>query len=704
MRLLKAQQTIAHEHLDSTLFVEGLAGTGKTRAAIERIKTLLKAGVRPDSILVWVPQSVLALPYRESLRRARVSGGADVHTTTLGKLAYQMVDLFFPLIADEVNFADPLAKPHFLSLELVQYYMTRFVEPEIERNDYFNSVTITRNRLYTQIVDNLNKAALVGFSHEEIADKLKSAWRGDISQTFIYEDAQTSADIFRELCRQNNMLDFSLQVSLFVNFLWQEDTVRKYLTRQYRHLIVDNIEEDTPATHDILHDWLPEFDSAVLLYDSSAGYRRFLGADDVNAYTLKKLCAASVQLDNHRVMSKDLETLQTELAITLDEKEIPKAPKNADPRAALVYTDNNYHTQMVDWVVENVASLVHQDGIDPSEIVILAPYLPDALRFSLQTRLNEKNVPNRAHRPSRALREEPSARSLLTLAKLAHPTWGLAPSPFDVSYALMMSIADLDLVRARLLVDVLFRQGELRPFEEVTDAKMQQRITFDFGTRYDALVKWLNDYREDDILPLDLFFSKLFGEVLSQAQFGFHNQPDAANTAANLIDSAREFRQTVSAIEPKLDTNREYIHMVDRGVIANQYIRKWETEKRDSVLIAPAYTFLLSNTPVDYQFWLNIGSGGWSQRLHQPLTHPYVLSRQWQEGRVWTDEDEVQADQETLARLVLGLIRRCRKQIYLGISQYSEQGYEQRGPLLLAIQNMLRRLQASEAEDVQTTS
>ena len=56
----------------------------------------------------------------------------------------------------------------------------------------------------------------------------------------------------------------------------------------------------------------------------------------------------------------------------------------------------------------------------------------------------------------------------------------------------------------------------------------------------------------------------------------------------------------------------------------------------------------MSNRPVEVQFWLDVGSRGWSERLYQPLTHPYVLSRGWQPGRPWTDADEFEAGQEAL--------------------------------------------------------
>jgi len=137
---------------------------------------------------------------------------------------------------------------------------------------------------------------------------------------------------------------------------------------------------------------------------------------------------------------------------------------------------------------------------------------------------------------------------------------------------------------------------------------------------------------------------------------------------------------------------------VEDGVVAAQYIHSWELQSEDAVLLAPAYTFLMSNQPVDYQFWLDVGGMGWWERLYQPLTHPYVLSRRWTQGTVWTDADEVAARQDALYRLTLGLVRRCRRKVYLALSELNEQGSEEKGPLLQAIQRVLRRLPAEAAD------
>jgi hypothetical protein len=135
--------------------------------------------------------------------------------------------------------------------------------------------------------------------------------------------------------------------------------------------------------------------------------------------------------------------------------------------------------------------------------------------------------------------------------------------------------------------------------------------------------------------------------------------------------------------------------MVQDGVVAAQYLRSWELEATDAVLLAPAYTFLMANRPADYQFWLDVGGTGWFERLYQPLTHPYVLSRSWTPGALWTDVEEYQTSQASLNRLALGLARRCRRAIYLGLSDLGEQGYEQRGPLLKAFQRILREVSSA---------
>ncbi len=728
--LSEQQRALVALPAEGRLFLEGPAGAGKTTTGVARLFHLLNAGVPAHTVLVITPQRTLGAPYQEALHSPTVDAGGQVTLLTIGGLAQRMIDRFWLLVAREAGFAHPYQPPTFLTLETAQYYMARLIRPLLEEDDYFDGVTIDRNRLYSQIIDDLNKAAVVGFPYTEIGDRLKAAWGGEQSRKRIYEQAQICANRFRRYCLDHNLLDFSLQVEVFTKHLWTRPICRDYLLDRYTHLIVDNVEEDTPVAHDVVRAWLPSATSALLIYDREAGYRCFLGADPEGAYTLRELCDQHVTFSKSFVTSSNVQAFGARLTQGLGRartKRQEEAIESGDARAALRYSYHRYYPEMLDWIADEIDALVHRKDVPPGEIVVLAPFLSDALRFSLANRLEQRGVPSRSHRPSRALRDEPATHCLLTLSAIAHPAWGITPGRFDVAYALMQAIEEMDLVRAQLLAQIVYRVQDGAPtlgsFDRIKPA-MQERITFVLGERYEGLRAWIEAYVQEhgeaaaqdsrSTGAFDHFLSRLFGELLSQEGYGFHRDYDAGEVAANLIESVRKFRWAMeSSVSSSADDNepeepeapmsvrnlgQEYLEMVEDGVIAAQYIRSWRLEPEDAVLLAPAYTFIIRNRPVDYQFWLNVGGRGWWERLYQPLTHPYVLSRRWPRDAIWTDTDEVEAREEALYRLALGLVRRCRRAIYLGLSELGEQGYEQKGPLLQAIQRVLRTLPAESRE------
>ncbi len=703
MKLDPAQLSVVNAPQDNKTFLSGPAGCGKTTAGVGRLTALLEAGVPANSILVLTPQRTLQGPYETALTAPDVSPGGQVALATVGGLARRMVDLFWPLVAEIAGFSRPYDPPVFLTLETAQYYMARVVRPLLDEG-FFASVTIDRNRLYSQVLDNLNKAATVGFPHTEIGERLSAAWLGDPGQRRVYEDAQDCARRFRKYCLEHTLLDFSLQMEIFWNILWRTEESHTFLTHQYLHLIYDNVEEDTPVAHDLLLEWLPDFDSALFIFDSDGGYRRFLGADPESAERLAAGCTEKSELIKSFITTPEIQEL--EAAFTSKIHPDRSAHLTHSSLNSLIFppkeTPTRYFPQMLEWVALEIQHLINEDGMSPSEIVILAPYLPDALRFALSNRLEELQIPWRSHRPSRSLREEPASACLLTLAELAHPGWNIHPTKFDMAHAFMFAFEGMDLVRAQLLAEIVYRTRDmtLSGFSAI-QTELQERITYIHGMQYEKLREWIANYLlQPDPAPLDHFLRRLFGEILSQKGFGFHRNNDAARTAASLVDSIQKFRQVMEPANfgeggsgngllfGNLELGKEYIGMLQDGVIAAQYIETWKEGKSEAVLLAPAYTFLMMNQPATIQFWLDVGSGGWWERVFQPLTQPYVLSRSWERERIWGDANDLAANQQTLSNLVSGLLRRCRNRVYLGLSDLGESGFEQRGPLLKVIWKM----------------
>src|SRR4030042_3338226 len=443
--------------ITAKIFLEGPAGTGKTTVGIERMLQLMSVGVPGNSIMVRVPQRTLGTPYLQAMNTPGVVAGGMVNVITISGLAQRMVDQYWPVGAEKVGFSSPEIPPTFLNLETAQYFMARIVQPLLNEG-LFGSVTIDRNRIYSQIIDNLNKAAVVGFPYQEIGERLKSAWSGEPGQSRVYEDAQTCASLFREYGLEHNLLDFSLQIEVFWHYLWKSQLCKDYLINSYHHLIIDNVEEDIPVTHDVLAEWIPLAESCLVIYDSQAGYRRFVGADPIGAPRLARHCSQTFLFTDSYVASSEIQSLTARLNNSLlrNPVDIP----DIDPRPALTHETHTYYPQMLDWVTDNIETLINNKGVSPKDIVVLAPFLSDSLRFSIVNRLENKHIPVKTHRPSRSLREEPATFCLLTLSAIAHPTWGFAPTKFDVAQSLMQSIDGLDLIRSKILADIVYRGGE----------------------------------------------------------------------------------------------------------------------------------------------------------------------------------------------------------------------------------------------------
>jgi hypothetical protein len=598
-----------------------------------------------------------------------------------------MVGLFWPMVAEQAGFrADIL--PTFLDSEAAQWAMAKVVEPLMSNPGFFETVRLPRSRIYGQILDNMNKSSLVGFDLSEIGNRLSAAWIGDKGQLRMYDDVQTAANAFRKYCLEYALLDYSLTVDMFIRYVWPLDVCRQYVMSRSRHLIYDNCEEDVPAAHNVMRDLLDDCDSAVVLFDEEGSYRRFLGADEMSGRSLNGCCDNEIMFTTPIFDDPSRHALIQHFGVSFNQ--VNGVQSDVNPMDGVDRVSSRFFTQMIDEAADRVGIWVREDGITPDEIAVVMPYLSDALRFSLTYRLEQLGIPSRSLRPSRPLRLEPSVRCLITLAQLAHPHWGMLPHTEDTAHALTMAVEGLDPVRAVLLASAS-KKG-LTSFEGLISS-MQDRVTFTIGERYERLRVWMDVYKQAEAIPLDHFFSRLYGEVLSQSGFNLHRDLDSAQAIAALVDSASTYRQIGGVLPEEVWSASVYLEAVMEGVLGQRSLSTPEPLDTSGVLIAPAYTFLMTNRQVKRQIWLDIGSSGWTQRLSQPLAHPYVLSAQWPLDQMWTSMDETLTSLQSGYRLVAGLLRRCNGAVVMMVSDYGEQGMPQQGELLTAVGRILRRTQ-----------
>ncbi len=352
---------------------------------------------------------------------------------------------------------------------------------------------------------------------------------------------------------------------------------------------------------------------------------------------------------------------------------------------------------MLDWVAGEIASLVNEQGVPPGRSLCWRRTSRTPCVFPCPSAWRQSGIPVRSHRPSRSLREEPAARCLLTLACLAHPSWGIHPARFDLAYALVQAIQGMDLVRAQLLAEIVYRKREgvpvLSPFEQIKP-DVQERITYRFGELYEGLRLWLEESRR--VRRLSWITSSAVCSARCSPSRVMASMP--ASQPGRWLPiwskSIQKFRWSAgeTLAQEGIPSGKEYVLMVQQGVIAAQYVRSWQAgEGRCGA--AGAGLYLPDEQPPGR---CPVLAGCRQPRLvRAPLPAPDPSLRAQPPLAVGQALDGQRGVRSQHAGTAAPGIRACcaaaGSRVYLGLSELGEQGYEQRGPLLRALNRVLKR-------------
>ncbi len=659
-----------------TCFLSGPAGAGKSTALVARLAYLLRQGVPAYSILVLLPDRPAVERLRRALQGIPLGPYGDLSIHTYYSLAQRMVALFWPLVARPAGFEHPERPPVFLPYDLAQYFLGEVIRPLLDQG-YFEGLHLHPQRLLSQLLDNLNKAALNGYPLAEVAVRLSSAWSGPPERLLLYQQAQECCERFREECLRRGLLDLSLTVEVFSKLL-DHPTFWRYFQERYRHLLVDNAEENVPVAHDFVARLLPGLDSALLVCDESGGYRTLLGADPDGALALRRLCRSHLRWERPPWPAAALAAFVSYRLGQGDSR-----PEGAG-EALLGAIARRYRSEMIVAVAERLAQMVHEEGIPAEEIAVLAPYLDGVLRFTLAQECAARQVPLSVLRRYRRPVEEPAVRALLTFATLLYPEWELPPPLFDVAEALGQAL-QLDPARAALLADWVYDAAStgLRSPESLP-GRARARFGPALLEHYRAFWERWDALRPAASLPWEQLLARLLGGLLP----GAARDPAVALACAQLLEAARRFRYLYPALDTSGgDAGRAHLELLRSGVVTAQYAVPQEAGP--GVLLAPVHTYLVAGRPVRRQFWLDVGSIDWWEPPQQPLTNPYVLARRWPAGALWSDAADYYTRQVQLTRIVQGLCERCTEGIVIAWSEWSTAGQPQEGPLLRALEPLL---------------
>jgi hypothetical protein len=345
---------------------------------------------------------------------------------------------------------------------------------------------------------------------------------------------------------------------------------------------------------------------------------------------------------------------------------------------------------MVIELVDQLVILLESDA-KPDQIAIIAPYLDGALRYSLASALEKAAIPYRITRRRSTPREEPRVRAWITWLALAHPSWNHHPTVYEVAEALYLSVASLDPARAQLTAEQLYDEGMSRLLPvSMLDETLQARVGKNQLNLVDELRLWLSENGEHKY-SIDGFLARLFYELLALPRY--QPRPDYAGAAICdwLVKAAVRLRKAAPALgmTDPIAAGSAFIDSINQGIVSTSPPDFGHPPDPEGITIATMYGYLLSEKPVKWQVWLDVGSSGWWDIPRQPLSNAFVLSRRWQEGQPWTARDDFEIRNQLLGRIIAGLTNRCHEGVILAMSDIDRRGIRQEGALLRALQAIL---------------
>ena len=388
-------------------YLHGPAGTGKTTALQARLLRLLREGEPAYTILVLVAEPEHRDAYFDTVRDSGPGPYAELNVTNYTRLAQGMVSLFWPLVARQAGFARPYQPPTFLSYDLAQVLMWRVVNPLLAQGAFAN-LRLRPQQIVSQLLDTLNRAALNALSLDEAVARQSRTWAGDPERRFHLDDAATAARAFRRHCLANSLLDLSLMVEVFDTQLVQHPEFHRYFRERYRHLLVDNLEEQTPAGQNFVTGLMGETQTTAVAADAGGGYKRFLAADPHGAEALRLRFERVFDFTASFVAPPDMALLANQVENFLLHTHQPT--EGAEARL-LGVVGGRYRREMVNNLAPVLHNLVYDQGIAARDIAIVVPYMDGALRYMLTQALDAAGLPYRLLRRRTSPREEPRVRA-----------------------------------------------------------------------------------------------------------------------------------------------------------------------------------------------------------------------------------------------------------------------------------------------------
>ena len=585
---------------------------------------------KSSNILFLVPNAITKLSY---IREIRLPFSEQLKITTYSHFVQSEVIKYWPIIAENCQeIKKEKISPSFISQSLSEYIIKSYIKKIREEENYFQDIVATDRSICRNILDNLSKACFNNLDIKTIGEKIYDSKknRNDLNR-YSYTQMQEVIDYYFELMLNNGIIDNSIAVYLYNNYLLNNEDYKRRLKREYNYLIVDSLENASVSESNLIIELLENAKESYIFYDKSKDYSSFKNVDItyVEESIIKKFFPEEISNLN-----------EINLKTLYEEKKKIELNENS-----------HLYDEMIESVGDEILQLI-KEGKNLSDMVIISPINNSILDYKISNKLKQNNLQVKNTKIDNKIIDHPYANALVVATCIFLELQHLIKEEEYINF-----------------IEILFEVNKIRAIKI-------------FNTRhenedYKNLVQFIKN-KEKEELRISEFLLQFYIEKILNLKEGKKN----VEFCKDIIKQSDIFSEILEDLNMnKKEKNEIFIKCLKENI--NEYYMSADIEdmkNSNKIIITTPYTYINANINRKIQIWLDVGSNVWNMKIEKDISNPLVLRKSFKEKEIYSDEMEDKNKKYYLYNLIYNLLHDS-EEIYAFKSEYSVNGFMQESML-----------------------
>lgn len=587
-----------------------------------------KNNYRSKNILFLVPNSITKLNY---MRDINLPFSEELKITTYSHFVQSELIKYWPIVVKNCNqIKKDKISPSFISPSLSEYIIKSYIKKMREEENYFEDIVGTDKSICRNIMDNLSKACFNNFDINSIGEKIYDTKknRNDLNR-YSYSQMQEIIDYYVETLFLEGIIDNSLSIYLYNNFLLNNKDYKEKLKKEYKYLIVDSLENSSVSEGNLIDELMQSVEDAYIFYDKSKDYSSFKNVD--------------IKYIEENILKRHFSE-HSEDKFIFDEINIQTLYKEKNK----INIDENSHLydEMIEAVGNKIEELI-RSGKNLKDIVIISPINNSILDYKICNKLKEKNIEIQNTKMDSKIIDHPYANALVVAT--------------CIFLNLQHFIKEEEYIN---FIEVLFEVNKIRAIKIYNTRHENEE--------YKNLIEFIRN-KEKESLRISEFLLQFYIEKMLNLKNGKEN----VQFCKEIIKQGDIFSEILEDLNiNKKEKHEIFIKCLKENI--NDYYMSSDMEdmkKSNKIIIATPYTYINANINRKIQLWLDIGSNVWNMKIEKDISNPLVLRKSFKK-KIYSDEMEENYKKYYLYNLIYNLLINS-EEVYAFKSDYSVNGFMQ---------------------------